>query len=252
MVHPELTKEKNMNKVNSKKIMYYVLLVGVLALIVAYFLVYRKYNYLTEQLNSDNHALSDRVAVLKEYYDNRSMYEEAIAAMTGDINNKLDDFPTDVKEEDILMLAVDTLKYNAIAYTNIAVSDREPIYEIDRGIVGAAKIEGLSDTLTFVERSVNFVNDVDYYNLKNVIGQIMAGKNKKVLAVVSYTANDKSEETEEVNEDNLYYLNGTLTLHFFSVLGTGKPYVRPDIPDYDAGLHDLFGFNTIQSKENGL
>lgn len=240
-----------MKSIDSKKIMYYVLLVGVLALIVVYFLVYKRYNDKTDKLTSENRTKSERVAVLKEYYDNKPMYEEQIAAMTDEINLKLAYIPTDVKEEDVLMLAVDTMKYSVVAYTGINISDREPIYEIDRGVVGAAKIEGLSDTLTFVKRTANYVNNIDYYNMKQVVGQILASPYKKNISVISYTANEGSSEDTEDKEE-IEVLDGTISIQFFSVLGTGKPYVRPEIPEYEAGLFNIFGFDSVTVTDNGL
>lgn len=243
-----------MKNVDSKKIMYYVLLVGVLALVIVYFLVYKKYIDKTDSLNAENRTLSDRVAVLKEYYDNRMMYEESIEAMQIDINKKLDEFPADVKEEDILLLAVKSTEDSYIAYTGVNLSDREPIYEIDRGIVGQGSIEGLSDTLTFVKRTVSYVNNVDYFNLKQVIGFILNSPNKKNISVVSYKANEDTTETAEdlEKESEIEMLDGTISVQFFSVLGSGKPYERPEIPEYEAGLFNIFGFDSMTKVDNGL
>lgn len=242
-----------MKSIDSKKIMYYVLLVGVLALVVVYFLVYKKYIDMTDTLNAENRTLSDRVAVLKEYYDNRIIYGESIEAMDAEISKKLDEFPADVKEEDILLLAVNSMNDSYIAYTGINLSDREPIYEIDRGLVGQGSIEGLSDTLTFVKRTVNYVNNVDYFNLKKVIGFILNSPNKKNISVVSYKANEVSEAEENLeNESEIEMLDGTISVQFYSVLGTSKPYQRPEIPDYEAGLFNIFGFDSMTKVDNGL
>lgn len=231
-----------MNKLDSKKIMYYVLLVGLLALIVVYFLVYKKNINKTEELRTENATLAERVSVLKEYYDNKKMYEDSIEAMTSSINHIIEKYPADVLEEDILVLALDTMEESVVGYTGINIADRTPIYDIDRGVVGAARVEGLSDNITFVNRITQYTNTTDYTNLKLCISSILNSDNKKNIRLINYSSNE---------EDGT--LEGTIEVGFYSVLGTGKPYVPVTLPDYEAGLFDLFGITTIEdNKSTGL
>lgn len=228
-----------MSKIDSKKIMYYVLLVGVLALVVVYFLVYKKYIDETDRLAAENRSLSEKVAVLKEYYDNRLMYEEAINLMQSSIKSQMDEYPSDVLEEDILVLALDTMNDSVIGYSGINIGNREPVFDIDRGIVGKAKIEGLSDNLTFVNRVTQYTSTTDYVNLKLCIASILNSKNKKNIKMVTFSSNE---------DEGL--LEGSIEVSFYSLLGSGKPYIPVELSDYEAGLYDLFGITSVTPEKD--
>ncbi len=219
-----------MKDITPKKMMLYVVLLGAILLAGVYFLVYKSYIDKAEALERSNVALNERVKELKEYYDNMESYNQEIAAMQEEIRGTLDLFPADVMEEDMIVLALDTMKTAAVDYTNINIGDREALRSIPAATVQAAGMEELQLELAYIERKGTYVNTTNYQNLKDCVKTINDSDNRVAITNISYSRN---EETGE--------LAGTIQVSFYYVLGTGKPYVPQDLAEYASGLAELFG-----------
>lgn len=233
-------KNKSTGKLDTKKILTYTLLLEALLILGVYIWVYQKYTDMTTKLISDNQALTTRVAELKEYYDNVEMYTESTKAMKAEIDEKLDSFPADVKEEDVLVLALDTMRKANVGYTGISVSPRKSIYDIDETVVTDAALEGYDQAISMGSRVTQYTTINNYYELKKVVDIINSIENRRVINTLSYTKNDDG------------YLEGTIEVQSFFAIGTGKGYVAPDIADYEAGLSDLFKISIEEMADTDI
>lgn len=227
-----------MKNVTAKQIMTYVLLLGLLLFMAVYFFVFKKYQEKTEELENSNAALQVRVNQLKEYYDKLDDYNTEMAQMQEKIGAWLDEFPADVKEEDIIVLAINTEKNAIVGYKNINIGDREALSSVTADVVSAAGIEGLGQEITFIQRKTSYVNLTDYANLKRCIATINENANRSVISNISYSTNEDEG-----------CLEGTIEVTFYSVSGTGKEYVPQKLPAYESGLSDLFGVLGIAQTE---
>lgn len=214
----------------AKKAMTYVLLLGALLLIAVYFMVYKNYNEKADAIAASNRVLNQRVSELKVYYDNLADYNNEIALMQNQVNAWLDEFPADVKEEDMIVLALDTERAADVNYSNINIGDRTALRTIPAATVQPAGMETYTTDIVFVERKVSYVNTADYFNIKNCVDVINSSDNRLVISNITYAENEES---------NL--LDGTIEVTFYSVLGTGKDYIPQELPDYESGLPNLFG-----------
>lgn len=227
-----------MKKDTSKKIMTYVLLLGVLLLIAAYFLVYKKYNGMAAELDRSNAVLAGRVTELKEYYDNLGDYNTEMALMQGQIEEWLDEFPADVKEEDIIVLALDTENAAYVAYSNINIQERTAFRTIPADMVKPAGMENLTSDIIFVERKTSYVNTTDYFNIKNCVEVINSSDDRLAITNITYAENEDTG-----------LLDGTIEVTFYSVIGTGKEYIPQVLPEYESGLLNLFGMSDVMGEE---
>ncbi|MBQ7780748.1 MAG: hypothetical protein IJ405_01820 [Lachnospiraceae bacterium] len=227
-----------MKKDTTQKIMTYVLLLGALLLFAVYFLVYKKYNDMAAEIETSNVALAERVNELKEYYDNLNTYNAEITMMQEQVNAWLDEFPADVKEEDIIVLALDTEEAAYVAYTNINIQDRQAMRTIPASMVQPAGMENLASDIIFVERKTSYVNTTDYFNIKNCVEVINNSDDRLVISNITYSEN---EETG--------LLDGTIEVTFYSVIGTGKEYVPQELPEYESGLLNLFGISNVVGED---
>lgn len=227
-----------MKKISAKQVMTYVLLAGLLLLLVVYFLICKKFDSKTEAIEASNTTLSARVAELKKYYDELETYKTDMEQMNGQISAWLSEFPADVKEEDIIVLALDTEKNALVGYTNINIQNREELKTIPADTVKAAGMENLTQDIIFVQRKTGYVNVTDYINLKSCIRTINDNDNRLNISNVSYSKNDETGELE-----------GTIEVTFYSVLGTGKEYVPQKLPEYESGLYNLFGTVDVSEEE---
>ncbi|MCH5271236.1 MAG: hypothetical protein J1E83_10865 [Lachnospiraceae bacterium] len=219
-----------MKKVSSKQVMMYVVLLGILLLVGVYFLVYKSYTDQAATIETSNVVLNRRVAELKEYYDNMEGYNAEIELMQAEIRNVLGQFPPDVLEEDMIVLALDTMKNAAVEYTNINIGDREALRNIPAETVQAAGMEELNLELVFVERKGVYVNDTVYQSLKECINTINNSDNRLAITNIAYSRNDDTGE-----------LTGTIQVSFYTIIGTGREYEPQNLADYTSGLSELFG-----------
>ena len=217
-----------MKKVNSKQVFSYVALAGFLAVALFYVLFYMKYEEKTAAIRQENELLKNKTATLNMYHKNEEKYRTEIEAMENGINGMLDEYPANAMEEDAIMLSVDMEKHGDIKYSVINIGEDMPLYSIPENIVKAAGCEGLQNELTFVERRATYCNDVSYGSLKSCIGEIYKNKNRIAVSNIVYLRNEEGK------------LTGNIDVSFYSVRGTDKEYVKPDIDKYTAGKADLF------------
>lgn len=229
-----------MKNTTAKQAMTYVLGLGFLLLLAVYFLVYKSYNDKAETLEKANAAKQQRVNELKVFYDNLSIYNAEIEQYQAQIAAWLDEFPSNVLEEDILVLALDTEKTALVNYSNINIGGREALRTIPGATMQLAKMENLTQDVIFVERTVSYVNVTDYFNLKKCVETINNSTNRLTISNITY---GKNVETGE--------LEGTIEVTFYYVHGTGKEYVPQDLKDYESGLANLFGTTTIVDEPEG-
>lgn len=227
-----------MKKITSKQIMTYVLLLGALLFLAVYFLVYQADVEEAEAIQASNATLKVRVDELKVYYDNLSFYEQEMAAMEEKVTGWLEEFPADVKEEDILVLAIDTEKSAAVGYRNINIQAREALTTIPAETVQAAQLEQYTEEIVLAQRKTSYVNVTDYENLKNCIATINSQDNRMTISNLVYSRNEENGDIE-----------GTIEVTFYAAYGTGKEYVPKVLPSYESGLYNLFGVANVEEDE---
>lgn len=228
--------KKTNNK--SKQILTYVILIGIVAIALVYFFGYKNFTDKAATLRSSNSALSARVTELKGYYETMAEDQDTIATWQEEIKTRLDAYPSDVREEDIIMLAVKSLDTAEAEYTNINMVDPSAILTIPAdtvtgsGMTELAGADGQQSDLIYIEKDASYVNKCDYINLKDIINTIRNKPEKNTITNITYTRND----TDQV-------LEGTIEMAFYYVKGTGKEYTPVDMADYTAGLTDLFALD---------
>ncbi len=230
-----------MKKTMAKQVMIYVMIMGVILLLAVYFLIFKSYTDKAQLIQESNVVLSQRVNVLKQYYEKMDSYNNEIVLMQDQIRDWLDEFPADVKEEDIIVLALDTEKNAYVDYSTINIMDREALRTIPAATMQGVGMEELTQDLIFVQRKTSYVNKTDYYNMKKCVASINDSDNRLTISNITYV---KNKETGE--------LEGTIEVTFYSAIGTGKEYIPQKLPAYVSGLHDLFGITEIPGESEEI
>lgn len=225
-----------MKKISSKQIFMYVVLIGILIVVAVYMLVYKKYSDLAEATRQSNEALQVRVDSLKVYYDNEQQYIDDKAAMEVKINEILEKYPSDNREEDVIMQAVYTQMATPITYSGVNIGEPEVIQSVGADVVAAADLEGYENEIAFVEQTGTYVNDITYDSLKYAI---------QTLYDSDYVIGIKSITYSKGDED---MLNGNLDLVFYSVKGNNKEYTLPNILPYVSGTNNIFGSTVVTNN----
>ena len=104
-------------------------LAGVLIIVAVYYLLYLPLDEKKIALESENVTLQQRVNELQQMADNQSFYQSEIVRLTEENTTMMDQFPSDVREEDMVMLAV-TLEQNSPweSVSSIAMTAAEERY----------------------------------------------------------------------------------------------------------------------------
>lgn len=202
--------------------------VGLVIVVMLYVFVFLNFQTKTEELERANAVKQKEVDELAEYYNNLPKYEADIKTMTEQMKDTLEQYPADVREEDILMLAVETQKESAIGYDTIQMEEAEVVLDIPDTLVANADMEDYTQGMQFVSRHASYANNTTYADLKSVIQTIYDADDRIQIDNIMYTK----------EEDGL--LKGTIEMYFYSVNGTGKEYNPPEMEEYPAGTQDIF------------
>ena len=229
-----------MGKITNKQVFMLVLAVGAVACLLVYMLVFTKYNDQTTALKASNAQLEAQVNEMKEYYDNMEVYRADTAEMVASITEITADYPADAKEEDVIMMAVAMQNRAIINYDKINVDESKVIHDISEDIVKGAAVEGLEESIQFVERQATYKNVTTYSNLKSAIATVYESPYRIGVNAVSYRKSSASNN----------FIDGTIDITYYSVRGMGKEYTAPEMPSYFGGASDLFGPITFAMEES--
>lgn len=220
-----------MKKITSKEICIGVSAVGVVICLIIYLMVFTKYNDMTDALKKSNATLKTQVDDMKQYYDNMEIYRRDTAEMTVAIDEMTADYPGDAREEDVLMMAVDMQNAATINYDKINIDTSEVIYTVPQEVVSAVNSESWKEPIEFVAKQATYSNETDYLNLKNAVAKVYESPYRIGVNAVSF----------KKDSDDSNIIKGTIDITYYSLLGMGKEYKAPDMPEYLGGTTELFG-----------
>lgn len=215
----------------NKNLLLYVAAIGALLMILVYVFVFQKLTTEAEAIEASNKDLSQRVNQLKGYYDNRGNYLSGIQMTEQLIDELLAVYPADARDEDVIILAVQMQQGNDGEFLSINVERGDAIHVVSAETVSAAASEKFTQEIQFRNLYATYVNEVGYLGLKDMIQTIYDSNNRIGIQNIAFTKGD----TENPK------LSGHIDLVFYSVTGTGKEYVAPDIVPYIAGTDNIFG-----------
>ncbi len=240
-----MAKKKTDNKINSsagnKNILVYVAAFGALLLVLVYVLVYQRLVTEADSINASNRTLSQRVNELKAYYDARAQYAADTQALEQLTDELLQQYPADAREEDAIMLAVQMQRNSEAQFLTINMEKGDAVKVIPVETVTAAGNEKYTQELQFCEMTATYVNEVSYAGLKRLIQTVFDSSNRIGIQNIAYSKGD----AENPN------LSGHIDLVFYSVTGTDKEYLPPDIIPYLAGTDNIFGEIAITQEPEG-
>ena len=227
-----------MKKFEAKQICLGVVAVGVVLCFVVYLLVFQKYSEETEALEASNAELQIQVNDMKQYYDNIPTYRQDISEMQELVSKLTEDYPGDAREEDVIMMAVHMQESTIVNFDKINIDDPEVIHSIPKDVVQGLNDETLQTDIQFKNRLATYSCETDYSGLKQLVEQVY-DKNYRI-AVNSVAFKNDDEETNTIS--------GTISVSYYSIAGMNKEYKIPDMPEYAAGLSDLFPATIIDGE----
>lgn len=228
-------------KLTDKSLCVALVLLGVVILLLVYFLPVKQVSNQISSLESENKTIKSHIASLKEYYDNRAQYQTDTEDLKKLIATIASSYPSMYRVEDYIMEAVDVENAAELTYSSIDVADSETLIVVDENTVKGANMDEYQQSISFNEQSVSYSNDIDYHNLKDALAEIFASDYKLNIQSISYTCD---EETGN--------LTGAFVLGYYYVSGNGIEYTEPTIAPFASGTTNIFGYmyDIVEEEES--
>ena len=262
---------------------------GVAVFGLGWFFGYRPQMEEAANIEAANKPLEERLSNLLELAGNRDFYISETESAQNKINEYVAKFPSDVKEENGIVLAQNIENSLGMQISNVGIATKEFVASID----GSTEEEIAEQNETMSEQAnsqtreqIDEIEGTDskaaeeLQNASDIAAALadstsqtpvlyrtqdtleFTGTYANLKDVVAYLA----EQTGRLTVDNMNasydtstgYLTGSIVVNMFSMTGTGNTYTEPDAGQVAYGTSNLFGTlekataNTAQtSEENG-
>lgn len=262
---------------------------GVAVFGLGWFLGYRPQMEEAANIEAANKPLEERLSNLLELAGNRDFYISETESAQNKINEYVAKFPSDVKEENGIVLAQNIENSLGMQISNVGIATKEFVASID----GSTEEEIAEQNETMSEQAnsqtreqIDEIEGTDSKaaeELQNASDIAAAQADSTSQTPVLYRTQDTleftgtyanlkdvvaylAEQTGRLTVDNMNasydtstgYLTGSIVVNMFSMTGTGNTYTEPDAGQVAYGTSNLFGTlekataNTAQtSEENG-
>lgn len=262
---------------------------GVAVFGLGWFFGYRPQMEEAANIEAANKPLEERLSNLLELAGNRDFYISETENAQNKINEYVAKFPSDVKEENGIVLAQNIENSLGMQISNVGIATKEFVASID----GSTEEEIAEQNETMSEQAnsqtreqIDEIEGTDSKaaeELQNAADIAAAQADSTSQTPVLYRTQDTleftgtyanlkdvvaylAEQTGRLTVDNMNasydtstgYLTGSIVVNMFSMTGTGNTYTEPDAGQVAYGTSNLFGTlekataNTAQtSEENG-
>ena len=262
---------------------------GVAVFGLGWFFGYRPQMEEAANIEAANKPLEERLSNLLELAGNRDFYISETESAQNKINEYVAKFPSDVKEENGIVLAQNIENSLGMQISNVGIATKEFVASID----GSTEEEIAEQNVTMSEQAnaqtreqIDEIEGTDSKaaeELQNASDIAAAQADSTSQTPVLYRTQDTleftgtyanlkdvvaylAEQTGRLTVDNMNasydtstgYLTGSIVVNMFSMTGTGNTYTEPDAGQVAYGTSNLFGTlekataNAAQtSEENG-
>ena len=262
---------------------------GVAVFGLGWFFGYRPQMEEAANIEAANKPLEERLSNLLELAGSRDFYISETESAQNKINEYLAKFPSDVKEENGIVLAQNIENSLGMQISNVGIATKEFVASID----GSTEEEIAEQNETMSEQAnsqtreqIDEIEGTDSKaaeELQNASDIAAAQADSTSQTPVLYRTQDTleftgtyanlkdvvaylAEQTGRLTVDNMNasydtstgYLTGSIVVNMFSMTGTGNTYTEPDAGQVAYGTSNLFGTlekataNAAQtSEENG-
>lgn len=247
-------------KASKRDILLLLGLVGILAGIGSYFLVYQPKTEEAEAVERENQELEARIRDLSSKMDNKDTYVAETERMNEEMEVIFKRFPVDVREEDAVLLAINQELIAPMMISSVTITACEPVvlntneedvshtYEIDE-IEAYEAQEGIGDDNGPVGEAV--ANRGDNSNMPSILMDRSVTTNylvsydglKRGIKSISMQDNRMSINNLTVAYDEATgLLRGTTVVDMYCIPGQpDKEYIEPNFSSVLLGSDNIFG-----------
>ena len=224
-------------KLSKRDVKLLLMLLGLIALIASFYLVYSPAKERREAIETQNVDLQNQVSRLEELNASKAEYEQSILDMNDEIAALTAEFPAATKEEDGIYFAhlMEANVGGDISISAVTLGNPEVVLvtEVTETSADASTVEGGAaatvSEYTMYRTHNGFVYNTGYNGLKNLVNTINNQMDK--ITIQSLSANFNTSTG---------LLSGSVDTNFFTMEGTEREYSKPSIPYVDEGTSNIF------------
>lgn len=263
---------------------------GVAVFGLGWFFGYRPQMEEAANIEAANKPLEERLSNLLELAGNRDFYISETENAQNKINEYVSKFPSDVKEENGIVLAQNIENSLGMQISNVGIATKEFVASIDGSTEEEIaeqnetmseqansqtreQIDEIEGTDSKAAEELQNASDIAAVQADSTSQTPVLYRTQDTLEFTGTYANLKdvvaylAEQTGRLTVDNMNasydtstgYLTGSIVVNMFSMTGTGNIYTEPDAGQVAYGTSNLFGTlekaaaaNAAQtSEENG-
>ena len=231
-------------KDRGKSLFVLVLLIGIILVGCSYYFVAKPKKAAAQALKTENDVLQSRVDTLEVYKKNEKQYEADIKKNLDEVAGVLEKYPADTTYEDVIMQAVNMQLASTIKFNTITMEDKEDVLEVSDETVQTMNRKEYISGMAYEKRECIYTGEMTYPALKTSLNQILTRNDRTGI---------KDITMQKVSAEEEIILGCSVVVDFYSVRGTDKVYVAPNIADYISGVENIFGVPelTEEEPENG-
>lgn len=217
-------------QLQKKDIKLIIVMVGVLILVVAYFVVYRNYDQQTQNLQSQIDSLQPELQQLREYDEHKQEYLDGTEAYKENMKSIMSSLPTSVWTEDQIMLA--RRMEEDLDITDTSESFADPIVVTQFKGTPLDDIDNYSDQvdMTSNKYQMTLAADMDYSQMKDFLDYVY--DEDYMTGLDSITMNYDAEKAD---------LSVSAVINQYTLAYDGAKETDHSVPEVSKGVHDPFG-----------
>ncbi len=244
-------------KVSKKDINLSIILLGLIVIILSYFVGVKKLNDRTESLERENGTLRAEIQVLDELQARQKQYIQDNQTMQETARVFMGLYPAEIREEDQIMYA-SKLEDIVGCYFSYVATPKTTYLDIDKGTV-----ENRLATVTDLTGAIAAHSTTNPDNMLDAGGMLIGCTSSdnafgctydQLKELVEYITRDpllKSIDNITLSYDSSTgNLNGNMTINYYSMTGTGRSYEEPDTYVLGHGVDCIFGSLAVVQGEN--
>lgn len=206
-----------------KKMLLYA--AGILSVVLVYAFVVSPGREKRAELKNEAVALEAELEQAEQHAKMQEYYEQETAVMQTQIDEVLATFPADIKEETAIMYADMLENKSEIHIPGISIGAGNLLYTL-----GQDSGENANGGVSLYGTQIAYSFTVPYEDMKQVIRTIQEDEEQRNVEMITLSYEAGSGE-----------LAGSMTVNMYSVTGTDKPYIAPDVPAMSLGTENIFG-----------
>ncbi len=217
-------------QLQKKDIKLIIVMVGVLILVVAYFVVYRNYDQQTQDLQSQIDSLQPELQQLREYDEHKQEYLDGTEAYKENMKSIMSSLPTSVWTEDQIMLA--RRMEEDLDITDTSESFADPIVVTQFKGTPLDDIDNYSDQvdMTSNKYQMTLAADMDYSQMKDFLDYVY--DEDYMTGLDSITMNYDAEKAD---------LSVSAVINQYTLSYQDAPEEDHKVPEVSKGVKDPFG-----------